>query len=288
MTAQFVLIGALFAGIIALIAWRARALTAGGAVAAFAVGTLTYAAGTLGFTFVLLAFFVPSVLLSRLGRARKRALVDVGKHGARDAMQVLANGGVATVCAVVWALQHDLRWALAFAGAYAAATADTWATEIGTLARHQPRSILTLRPVATGMSGGVTVPGTLAELAGAVWLGVTGVAGIAAAYVLNVADLGVAWQTQAPAAYVLPVATLLAIPLGGVAGATADSVLGATVQELRRCDVCERACETDPHACGAPSRLVRGVRGFSNDVVNLLATATGAAVAFGFATAFAR
>jgi len=87
---------------------------------------------------------------------------------------------------------------------------------------------------------------------------------------------------------VFSLATLLAIPLGGVAGATADSVLGATVQELRRCDVCDRACETDPHACGAPSRLVRGVRGFSNDVVNLLATATGAAVAFGFATAFAR
>jgi uncharacterized protein (TIGR00297 family) len=280
-------IGAVLAGAIALVAWRVRALTAGGAAAAFAVGTLTYAAGTLGFTFVLLAFFVPSVLLSRIGRARKRALVDVGKHGARDAMQVIANGGVATACAVVWAFGHDPRWALAFAGAYAAATADTWATEIGTLARRQPRSILTLRPVATGMSGGVTIPGTLAEIAGAVWLGVTGLAGIAAAYVLNAADFGFAWHTGAPAAYMVPVGTLLAIPVGGIAGATADSVLGATVQELRRCDVCERACETDPHACGAPSRLVRGVRGFSNDVVNLLATATGAAVAFGFATAFA-
>jgi uncharacterized protein (TIGR00297 family) len=288
MSLHFVLVGALLAGVVALIAWRARALTASGAVAAFAVGTLTYAAGTLGFTFVLLAFFVPSVVLSRIGRARKRALIDVGKHGARDAMQVIANGGVATACAVAWSFGHDPRWAFAFAGAYAAATADTWATEIGTLARRQPRSILTLRPVATGMSGGVTLPGTLAELAGAVWLGVTGGAGIAAAYVLNVADLGVSWRTEAPAAYVLPVAVLLAIPLGGVAGATADSVLGATVQELRRCDVCERVCETDPHACGAPSRLVRGVRGVSNDVVNLLATATGAAVAFGFATAFAR
>jgi uncharacterized protein (TIGR00297 family) len=287
-TFQVVLVGALFAGIVALVAWRARALTAGGAIAAFVVGTLTYAAGTLGFTFVLLAFFVPSVLLSRIGRARKRALLDVGKHGPRDAMQVIANGGVATACAVVWALNHDPRWAFAFAGAYAAATADTWATEIGTLARRQPRSILTLRPIPTGMSGGVTVPGTLAEIAGAVWLGVAGFAGIAAAYVLNVADLGVAWRTEAPAAYVFPVAMLLAIPLGGVAGATADSVLGATVQELRRCDVCERTCETDPHACGEPSRLVRGVRGFSNDVVNLLATATGAAVAFGVATAFAR
>jgi len=86
------LIGALFAGAIAVAARRARALTTGGALAAFAVGTVTYASGTLGFTFVLLAFFVPSVVLSRVGKRRKRALVDIGKAGARDAMQVLANG----------------------------------------------------------------------------------------------------------------------------------------------------------------------------------------------------
>lgn len=286
MSLHFVLIGALFGGIIALIAWRVHALTAGGAIAAFVVGTLTYATGTLGFTLVLLAFFIPSVLLSRVGRARKRALVDVGKHGARDAMQVLANGGVATACAVVWALVHDPRWALAFAGAYAAATADTWATEIGTLARRQPRSILTLRPVPTGMSGGITLPGTLAEIAGAVWLGITGLFGIALAYVLNVADIVFPWSGRGSTdfSFTFSVMLLLAIPIGGIAGATADSLLGATAQELRRCEACKRTCETDPHACGEPTRLVRGLPGFSNDVVNLLATAVGAAVAFAVAT----
>ena len=267
-------IGAALAGAIALVAWRAHALTRSGAIAAFAVGTLTYASGTLGFTLVLLAFFVPSVALSRLGRARKRDLVDVGKHGARDAMQVLANGGVATACAVVWALTHDPRWAFAFAGAYAAATADTWATEIGTLAKRQPRSILTLRPVATGLSGGITLPGTLAEIGGAVWMGVGGLFGIGLAYASN----------PYPDAYYAPPAalmlSLLAIPAGGVAGATLDSILGATIQELRRCDACDRECETDPHGCGASTQLVRGLPGVSNDIVNFLATAAGAAVAF--------
>jgi uncharacterized protein (TIGR00297 family) len=276
-----VLIGALFAAVVAIVAWRAKALTLGGAIAAFVVGTLTYASGTVGFTLVLLAFFVPSVVLSRFGRARKRALVDVGKHGARDAMQVLANGSVATVCAVVWAFTHDVRWAAAFAGAYAAATADTWATEIGTLSRARPRSIFTLRPIETGMSGGITLTGTLAEVAGAVWLGVAGLAGIALAYVFSAGGFGysIAWGsgwTIAPGAML----TALAIPVGGVAGATVDSLLGGSLQELRRCDVCDRTCETDPHACGNPTRLVRGLRGFSNDLVNLLATAAGAAVAF--------
>jgi uncharacterized protein (TIGR00297 family) len=279
------LVGAALAAVVAAGAWYARALTPTGALAAFAVGALTYASGTVGFTLVLLAFFVPSVMLSRLGKARKRALVDVGKHGARDAMQVLANGGVATACAVVWAFTHDPRWAAAFAGAYAAATADTWATEIGTLARRPPRSILTLRPVPAGLSGGITLPGTLAEIGGALWIGVVGLAGIALAYIGATGHVGFILPRAQPAAVVIPLAALLAIPCGGIAGATLDSVLGATVQELRRCDACERACETDPHACGSPARLVRGVPGFSNDVVNLLATAAGAAVAYGVVAA---
>ncbi len=276
-----VLIGAVFAGIVALVAWRARALTRSGATAAFVVGTLTYAAGTIGFTLVLLAFFVSSVVLSRVGRARKRALTDIGKGGARDAMQVIANGGIATTCAVAFALTHDVRWAVAFAGAYAAATADTWATEIGTLAGQTPRSIVGFRPVATGMSGGITLPGTLAEIGGALWIGVVAPAGLVLAFIGTAADFG--WSSTAPSIVVIGAVEVAVIPLAGIVGATVDSLLGATVQELRRCDACDRTCETDPHVCGNPTRLVRGVRGMSNDLVNLLATAAGAAAALALA-----
>ncbi|HEX3549088.1 MAG TPA: DUF92 domain-containing protein, partial [Candidatus Elarobacter sp.] len=272
-----------------------------GALAAFVVGTLTFAGGRLGFTLVLLAFFVPSVLLSRLGRDRKRALVDVGKHGARDAMQVLANGGVAALCALAYALTNDFRFAWAFAGAFAAATADTWATEIGTYGAQTPRSILNGRPVAAGLSGGVTLAGTCAEIAGALWIGTVMVALTAASAAASVAEVArhLGRTAGAPASALavgLPpplgitalgaagvVIAVLAIPLGGVIGATLDSVLGATLQELRRCDACKRTCETDPHACGAATRIVRGMPGLSNDVVNAVATAAGALVAFALA-----
>jgi uncharacterized protein (TIGR00297 family) len=272
---------------LALIAWRAGALTRGGALAAFVVGTLTYASGTIGFALLLLAFFVPSVALSRLGRARKRALIDVGKSGPRDALQVLANGGVATACAVGFAFTHDLHWAVAFAGAYAAATADTWATEVGMLARGVPRSILTWRPVATGMSGGITVVGTLAEIAGAVWIGLLTPIAIVLAFAMTDRDFGVSFR-HGGSVVVAALALLAVVPFAGVAGATVDSLLGATLQELRWCDACRRACETDPHACGNPTRLLRGVRGLSNDVVNLLATATGAAASVGLAALVGR
>jgi uncharacterized protein (TIGR00297 family) len=280
-----VLIGAALAGIVALIAWRFHALTRSGAVAAFVVGTLTYAVGTIGFTLVLLAFFVPSVVLSRIGRARKRTLSDVGKHGPRDAMQVLANGGVATACALGCANAHRLEFAIAFAGAYAAASADTWATEIGTLAKSAPRSIINGRPVAPGMSGGITLAGTLGGIAGAIWVGLVTPLGILLAW----AGMGQHLLDALPAIWSalaeLGPRVVVIVSLAGIAGATVDSLLGATVQELRRCDVCKRTCETDPHACGNRTVVVRGMRGFSNDVVNFAATLTGAVAAVALALA---
>lgn len=248
-----ILVGVLFAGAVALAAYGLRALTRGGAAAAWIVGACIFGAGAWSYAAVLFAFFIPSTVLSRIGRARKRRLIDVGKAGARDAWQVFANGGIAAGCAIVAASAHDRIVAAAFAGAFAAASADTWGTEIGTLFKGAPRSILTLRPIPAGLSGGITAAGTLAEAVGACAVGF------------------VAWA--------LGIALWWPVAAGGFAGALADSVLGASVQELRYCPLCERNCETDPHVCGTRTILVRGAHRMNNDAVNLCATAVGAAVA---------
>ena len=246
------LVSTVLAGAVAVAAQRARALNASGAVAAFLVGAVTFAIGDWQAALVLFAFFVPSTILSRVGKARKRKLVDVGKHGPRDAWQVVANGGVAALALLLAPRLGAVAYA-AFAGAFAAASADTWGTEIGTLARGTPRSIFTFKPVATGLSGGITWQGTAAEIAGACV-----VAAIAA---------------------LLHVAPFLPVAAAGVAGAFVDSLLGATAQALRYCPACERACETDPHLCGTPTLVRRGFGWFENDAVNLAATLTGALLA---------
>jgi len=165
---------------------------------------------------------------------------------------VLANGGVAAACALL-AMRYGLPLLAAFAGAFAAASADTWGTEIGSVLGGVPRSIATLRPVAAGLSGGVTFAGTLAEIVGA--------AAVALA------------STAIDARLFVPVFA------GGVAGAFVDSLLGATVQSLRFCPRCARACETDPHACGAATAPQRGASWFGNDAVNFAATLAGALAA---------
>lgn len=248
-------IGAIVAATIALIAYRTRSLDAGGAFAAFLVGTATF--GSLGpaGAAVLLTFFVSSLALSRLGRTRKRAILrDVAKGDTRDVAQVLANGAVAALCALgaAWVAP---RYRFAFAGALAAATADTWGTEIGTLIARTPRSLITFRRVASGLSGGVTWPGTAAEIAGAVTLALV-------------------------AALVLEQRAFAPVALAGLAGAFVDSLLGASVQSLRWCPYCKRATEREPHLCGANTRPLRGLAWFGNDTVNFTATLTGAIVAY--------
>jgi uncharacterized protein (TIGR00297 family) len=229
-------------------------LTASGAVAATFVGTCAFGAFGAAGAGILLAFFVSSVLLSRYGKARKAKLVDVDKQGPRDAAQVLANGGAAALCALV-ALGGDPRFAIAFCGAFAAATADTWATEIGTLMRRPPVSILTFRKMPTGLSGGVTIAGSVASIVGALWIALA-------------------------ASFAVGTAAIVAIALGGIVGALADSILGASLQSLRWCPACGRACETNPHVCGTATVPARGASWITNDAVNFAATALGAAIAF--------
>lgn len=242
-------------------------------MAAFVVGSVTFAAGTIGSTLLLLTFFVTSVALSRAGKKRKRQFVDIGKGGARDAWQALANGGAATVCIAVWAfLDHSAAtsaWFVAFAGALAAATSDTWGTEVGTLAAKPPRSILTGKPLATGLSGGVSAPGTAAEVAGAVLIAVLA----PGALLLALPGTSVTLHTLT--------GLLLPVFIGGIGGATIDSVLGATLQERRWCPACQRECEVNPHGCGTVTEQRRGLPWMSNDAVNLAATVSGAVIAGG-------
>jgi uncharacterized protein (TIGR00297 family) len=251
-----ILAGLALAAVISFVARRARSLTTSGALAATCVGTIAIAAGWSWGT-LLVVYFAISTALSHAGKAAKERRVAsiVAKGGARDATQVLANGATFAVAALVATIRPDIRWIAMGAGSLAASAADTWATEIGTLYGGEPRSILSWRAVPTGTSGGVSAIGTLAALAGAVFVA------------LVVAALG--W----------PSTVARNVMIGGVAGALVDSLLGATMQSRRWCDVCERETERTVHDCGTSTRHRRGFVWLDNDLVNFLSNAAGGLIA---------
>jgi uncharacterized membrane protein len=66
--------------------------------------------------------------------------------------------------------------------------------------------------------------------------------------------------------------------IAGLAGCSIDSVIGATVQGIYKCRVCNKITENRRH-CGNPSIPLRGHKVIDNNVVNLIATICGAIVA---------
>jgi uncharacterized protein (TIGR00297 family) len=243
----------LLAAVVAALAWRLRWLTEGGALAATVVGAVVLRFGGLLWAAALVTFFVSGSALTLAGRARKAQPEHQGRG--RTAAQVLGAGGVATAVTLLWGtdLSPTLHVLLpsAFFGALASAAADTWATEIGMLSPRTPRLITTWRPVRPGTSGGITLLGSTAGLAGAAVMATFGLI-----------DAGGNWRVFA------------AVWAAGALSMFADSLMGATVQaSFRRSD---GAISEEP---GGGAVRVRGISWITNPVVNLLATLVGAVIA---------
>jgi len=249
-----VIVGLIGAGIFAFAARQMRALSTNGAFAGAVVGTIALAAGW-SWGILLVAHFIAASALSKLGETRKAKRIGavVEKGDRRDAKQVLANGGVYALAAIAYMISHTHAWYAVGIGALAASAADTWATEIGTLFGRNPRSIVSGQRVPAGTSGGVSLIGTTASLGGALFIA----------------------SGAAIAGWPVP---FTAVALGGLAGAMADSLLGATLQTRLWCDVCAKPTERPVHTCGNRTRRTGGLRGFDNDAVNAVSSGVGALV----------
>ena len=256
-----IIYGFILAIIIAYLAYRAQSLNASGVMAATVVGTIVFGLGGLSWAILLMAFFITSSGLSRMFKKRKQGLDEKFSKGhERDAGQVFGNGGVATAFVLIHALYpaSNIGW-VGFAAALAAVNADTWATELGVLNPHPPRLIHNFKIVDKGTSGGISLIGTLASLAG------SGLIGILAA---SLAPQPATWTIG------------IIVTLAGLAGSLFDSFLGATVQAMYYCPTDKKETEKHPlHTCGTQTVHIRGWKWLENDWVNFACGAFGAVVA---------
>ena len=257
------IIGILLAIIIAYLAYRARSLDRSGAYAAFIIGTVIFGLGGWRWAVLLLTFFITSSGLSRAFKERKReANEKYAKGGQRDAGQVFGNGGIPALFAALHVFLPEANWPwLVFAASLAAVNADTWATELGVLNPTSPRLITDLRKVVEkGTSGGVSLVGTLAALAGA------GVIGLLAAFLSPTG---------------IDCSFFLWVTIAGLLGALFDSLLGATVQAIYYCPTCQKETERNPtHSCGTGTTQIRGWKWLNNDWVNFACGVFGVVIVF--------
>ena len=247
--AEKYVIPALLSPIIIMLARSKRALTADGIIAAIVLDiAVAWAFGTAGFL-ILCLFFGGSIAIDKL-KKRHRATVgsDLGTKGdCRDCMQVAANGLAAFVSAVALILTENAIFTVPFVASMAEAFADTAASGIGAFSKktYDP---FRLRKCEAGISGGISLIGTLASLIAAAFITVS-------AYLTDKLALGVK--------------EVVIVIVSAFLGAFFDSLLGSLAQAKYKCSVCGKICEGKEH-CGSVAELYSGLDIIDNDVVNLL------------------
>jgi len=250
---------------IAYLAYRSKALSLSGAMGAWLLGTVVFGLGGMEWMIPVIIFFLCSTLLTKVGKKHEKKLETVfEKTGKRDIYQVFANGGVAMIATMCWHFLSpiwpnlEILWYLIFLGAIAAATADTWGTEIGAFSTHQPVSILTWKHVPQGTSGGLTIIGTTGAFMGSFLIAIAGKFSLQ--YFTNIE---MSWTA------------VWIISAVGLIGAFVDSLLGATIQAQYQCPTCKKITEKKHHCDNENIPLVSGHRKITNDVVNLSNTVAG-------------
>lgn len=233
-----------------LLCLRLKVLTLGGGAMAGCIALAVVVAQGWLWLVPLFVFLISGVLL---GRLNKNIRSDA-KHGRpRDAFQVFCSGGLYALLAVLDDFHCDLCMSISIC----VALCDTWASEIGMYCRWSTVSIATWRRVPHGLSGGVSLAGTLGGLLGAVILA------------------NVLWSMNAPngsfdgffltavnvTLYCWHMLVLVGFAMGGM---FLDSVLGSLFQATFDDG-------TGPSDSG--TRQVAGFRWMTNDLVNLISNA---------------
>lgn len=236
-----IIVGALLSLPAAVLGFFARWLTLDAVPAATLAGSCALGLGGFPMAFLLLLFFLSGSLLSRLPGLRPEVREREGPAERRDGEQVWANSFwmvIPLMLASVFPADLFLAGAVA---CLAAATSDTWATELGS--RRLPGTtweLRGLRKVAPGTDGGISLAGSAAGLLGSAVIAGAG-----------------SWV------YSLNLTHFFIIFLTGFSGCLLDSYLGARFQR-----------GATPSLSGVIFPREGEKRTMSNNAVNWTATGT--------------
>ncbi len=258
----------------AVVALKKQSLDVSGALSAFVMGVIVLWCSQLEGFLLLVLFFVGSNVVGKVSkRIRQQSLGEllIEKKGSkRDVMQVLANGLMATIGALIWYCTGKLSALILLGAAIAEATSDTFAGEVGRLSKRPPVSIRNFTPVPKGLSGGVTLLGTATAF----------ISSLVIAFVWFVLYRGYCSSVSQR------LLALSVIAITGFVGCIIDSYLGACVQAHYKDPATGELTEKE-YKDGRQLELVQGIRWVDNDMVNLLSNIFSAVFAFGMSALIA-
>ena len=194
---------------------------------------------------MILSFFLISIIEKCTKKKVAFSLKYVEKTSARDIVQIIANGGIATICMIVYSLTHSSVCIALYAVSIAEALADSTASAVGVAYGKTTYDICRFKKIETGISGGITWIGSLASFISCIVVG--------GYYFLIHQDL-----VQA-----------IIIVICAFLGCVIDSVLGSCLQRKNKCQCCGLITEKKVH-CNQSTSYYSGLRFLNNDSVNLI------------------
>ena len=207
-------------GVLISLAQRTPLLTAQGWIHAAALGTMLW--GSVGWRgwLAVVVYLVLGSLVTRIGFSNKqrRGLAEA-REGRRGPENVWGSAAVGAGLSLVLAAspQDAIFWRqlllIGFSASFAAKLADTFGSELGKRWGRSTLLITTLRPVAPGTDGAISLEGTMASAVGSV--------------VMTLA----LWWLSSPELPLIPNAMAAGVVMVvGLLATLAESVLGALVQ----------------------------------------------------------
>ena len=254
--ATFAIATLIFCGVFYL-AFLMKFITLWGSIAAGLIGGLFYYFGGLYAILFILFCYAVMLICSRIQKAKKCDVSSVvAKTKGKDLTEIFVNGFFATVALLLFAIfKHSKLFAIALI-VLSANFVDSLSSDLGALSKAPPKDILRRVTVEKGISGGVTLLGTISALVGAC---------VFSLITVFVADM--------PLPYVG-----IFMPITFV-GTVIDSILGSLLQAKYQCQVCGKFTERQTH-CDCKTTLIGGKECINNDVVNFISSGAVFALSF--------
>ena len=253
--------------------YRKKHLNWTGSISAFIVGFILTVSNSCFMACMLTFFFTSSRATKYKSHLKRKIESDYEKSSCRNWIQVICNGGVASLFALVFMSYqgagqeipinltdnfYSSWFAIGVMGSIACCNGDTWASELGlALSSDNPRLITTWRKVPKGTNGGVTPIGLILSASGGLVIGLV-------YYLVLICSVDQNTLAINPPQWPIILYGLIA----GLLGSVIDSLLGATLQFSGL----NRATETIVEVPGQNIEWISGVPRLNNHSVNFLSS----------------
>ena len=243
-----IIISVILAALLIFVTLKKGAFTPAAAMSAGAILVTAAICGSYAaIVVVLVAYGTVFAVDLVLGKRTEKITGEINlKTGRRDVVQVLANATAAVIAIILGKLFESPIGMVVYTSALTECLADSLASDVGVLSKKDPVDVCRMRRIKRGMSGGVSLLGTVSALLGCLLM-----------TLIFIAFFG--FNTK-------NVVAVLVIPMIGI---LADSILGSLVQAKYKCTVCGKYTEKKLH-CEKPTDHAGGLKIINNDMVNIL------------------